>query len=401
MDTSKKKRVNASWLLAIAGCAGFLTAFAHAATWEIEVVDHTGSGRFSTLKIDRDGNCHVSFVVEDAEHTLKYGFWDHRLKRWFVMPVATGASFSSMALDSKQRPHIAWADFGTGSGTKLRYAHFDGTRWEIEPVRLSSDVVGYYTSIAMDSHDMPSISFYEMRGPKGTDLADRMRVVTRNEEGWEVRTVDADAQSGKFNSIAVDSHGGIHLAYANVSGLLGGMRYAYGFDKAWRVEILEGLRENNNGYVGFSAAIAVDKDSNPHVTYMNQSTGAVKYAVRRNGSWQIQAIDKISKVGYPDRNSITLDEDGRPYITYYDGGAASLKIAYLDGNKWVGEVIDRAASGFTSSAQIHDGMIWVSYADDANGGLKVAHAALPGKKSGAAQALESAPKPPVPTPLQK
>ena len=392
MGTWKNRRVKAAQILVIAASAGILAAAP--LTWEIEVVDHTGPGKYSSLKFDTKGNAHLAFIVEDSHHTLKYAFWDHALKKWFVMTVATEASFCSLAVDSKQHPHISWADFGTGSGTKLRYAHFDGTQWEQEPIRLHSDVVAYYTSVAVDPNDMPAISYYEYRGAKGSDEVDRLRVVTRRANTWEVRTVDPEPQSGKFNAIAIDPGGGIHVAYANVSGMFAGMRYAFGSDKHWRVEILEGLRENKGGYVGFSANIALDKESNPHVTYMNQSNGTVKYAVRRNGVWRIQAVGRVSKVGYPDRNSIALDDDGRPYITYYDAGAGALMISYPDGKKWIAEVIDGDSAGFTSSVQIDNGKIWVSYADEGVGGIKVAHADLPGGLS----PMDSAPALKVPLP---
>src|SRR5580704_17328425 len=81
-----------------------------AADWQVELVDQSGPGKFSSLKIDRDGNAHLAYVVDDGKDSLKYAFWDHTLNRWFIMVVAQGASFSSLALDSKQRPHISYAD---------------------------------------------------------------------------------------------------------------------------------------------------------------------------------------------------------------------------------------------------------------------------------------------------
>jgi hypothetical protein len=374
MRTASKKRVfRAGSLLAAAGLMLYSAGFARATAWAIELIDGSGLGKFSSMKIDRDGNVHVAYIVEDGQLTLKYGFWDHKLKRWFTMPVAKAASFCALTLDSKQRPHISWADDGTVSGTKLRYAYWDGSDWKKQAIQLNSDVIGYYTGIALDPQDRPSISFYEYRGPRGSNISVRMRVVSWTGERWQVSTADGENQSGKFNALAADSQGRIHLAYGNVGGLTAGMRYGLLDGKSWKIEILEGLRENRGEYVGQAASITVDKAGDAHVSYMNATTGVVKYAERKNGKWQIQVVDRVSRVAYPDRNGITLDEEERPFISYYDFGAGSVKIAYRDGNRWMGETIDSGGCGFTSSIQVHEGAVWVSYADDVNHGLKVAH----------------------------
>ena len=62
-----------------------------------------------------------------------------------------------------------------------------------------------------------------------------------NGEYWQVETVDGDNQSGKFNSMAIDAQGHIHLAYANVNDMTAGARYAYWDGTSWKLDILDGL----------------------------------------------------------------------------------------------------------------------------------------------------------------
>ena len=353
-----------------------LAAAGSANTWQIELVDQSGPGRFSSLKIDQTGNVHIAYIVDDDYHTLKYAFWDHSNKRWFTMALAAGASFCDLALDSKQRPHISYADYGTGSGAKLRHAYWDGAEWQNRVVPLNSDVIGYYTSIVLDANDNPTISFYEYRGPKGTEIAVRMRTVTWNGKYWEVHTVDGDNQSGKFNSMAIDSQGHRHLAYANVSAMIGGVRYAFWDGTTTKLEIVDDRSQNNTELVGYSLCMAVDSEGNPHVTYVNYSRPAVKYAVRKAGRWSVQSIEALAGTAYPDRNSIAIDPDGHPYIGYYDPGRGTLRLAHPDHEKWSVETVDGDSSGFTSSMQIDRGVIWISYSDEANGALKVARREL-------------------------
>ena len=357
---------------AVAALAAYLASAAKGDNWEIETVDQSGAGKSSSLRIDKSGDAHVVYVTDDGAHSLKYGFWDHRLKQWFVMSVASGASFCSLALDSHQHPHISYADFGTGPGAKLRYAFWDGSAWHTQAIPLNSDVIAYYTSIGLDATDHPSISFYEYRGQVGTEFSVRLRIVTWTGKLWEVKTLDGENQSGKFNSLAIDLQGHIHVAYANVNALTAGMRYAYWDGRSWSLEAFDGRAENSSLLVGYSVCLALDADGNPHVTYMNYSTPIVKYAVRRAGRWEVQAVDRLGGVAYPDRNSIVIDDRGRAYIGYYDSGQGLLKVAHQEGTKWVVEIVDGGSSGFTSSLQLHDGVLWISYADEAGMGLKVA-----------------------------
>jgi len=161
------------------------------------------------------------------------------------------------------------------------------------------------------------------------------------------------------------------------------MRYAYWDGKAWEREMVESQRQAG-GYVGQGSAITLDQAGTPHVAYSDASNRLIKYAVRKADGWHIQAVDRVLGVAYPDRYGIALDEDRRPYIAYYDGGRRTLKLAFQDGSRWFTEAVDVNNAGFTCSAQIDQGTIWISYSDAADNGLKVAridvqslHSAVP------------------------
>lgn len=360
----------------LAGLLLFLTAAASGGAWQIEMVDQSGTGRYTSLKIDKQGNAHLVYVVDDGKDTLKYAFWDHVLRRWFTEKVAEGASFSSLALDSQQHPHISWADYGTVHGCKLHHAYWDGTSWKVQAIPLAAETVAYYTSIALDANDNPSISYYEYDGPRGTEFRVRMRVVTWTGHNWQVTTADGSNQSGKFNSLAIDTRGMLHLAYANVNAGTAGLRYGVWDGDSWRTEEADGRFGGNLDYVGHGVAMVLDSNGDPHVSYLNSTKPSVRYAVRKNGKWVVEVADRLIGVGYPDRNSIALDERGTPYLSHYDAGLGSLKVAHKEGDKWVSEIVDGNGSGFTSSIQVASGMVWVSYADEGAAGTKVARAAI-------------------------
>ena len=357
-----------------AGLLCFPAGAASGAGWTIESADSQGLPiKYTSLKTDSQGNVHVAYVIDDQNHyPLRYAFWDHSLKRWFTMTVDQNVGTCSLAIDSKQHPHISYTDF---AGGRLRYAFWDGLKWTTQVVPLNSENINYYQGIALTPDDRPGISFYEYRGPKDSDLKIRLRTVMWDGKVWALRTVDSDEGSGKFNAIAADSQGHLHIAYANVSAGTGGMRYAFWDGKTWKTEILEGEKENNGHGVGYSCNIVLDSEANPHLTYMDEVERIVKYAVRKNGSWRIQPIARVRGVGYPDRNSIALDSHGVPYISYFDAGAGSLHLTHPAGDKWVIETVDTDGAGFTPSLQIDGDTIWISYADGGNG-LKVARRPL-------------------------
>jgi hypothetical protein len=368
--------------LALVAVLCLWSAHCSAASWTVETVDPGGVGRFSSLAIDRDTNAHVAYVLDDGRNTLKYGFWDHSLKRWFLMNVADNASFCSLTLDSKQHPQISFVDYGTMAGSKLRYAHWDGKAWTVIAVPLSAETIAYYTSIVLDANDNPTISFYEYNGPKGTDFRVRLRTVTWNGKFWAVQTIDGENQSGKFNAMVRDQQGSIHLAYANVNTMTASTRYAHWDGKSWSLETVDGKAQNQEENVGYSMCIAIDREGNPHLSYMNYTSPALKYAVRINGKWEVQTIARVSGVAYPDRNSIIVDDSGTTYIGYYDAGPGVLKLVHNDGKKWITEVVDSNASGANSSLQTDHGTLWITYADESHNALKIAHRPLADAPSG-------------------
>jgi len=378
MNVISEKRTRASSLALMVIAVVSLAGVCQAANWQIETIDATGVGKFSSLKIDRDGNAHVAYVTDDGGNTLllKYAFWDHLLKNWFIMPIARGASFSSLVLDSKQRPHISYADAGTITGTKLHHAYWDGTEWKRETVPVNSTKLGYWTSIALDSHDFPTLSYYELDGPAGTDYRVRMRTVTWNGKYWELNTVDGSNQSGKFNSLAMDAQDHTHLAYANVNATTAGIRYAFWDGKKWNLDVVEGLQNTEFHIVGYSCYLVLDQDGNPHITYTDMHKPAVKYAVRKDGRWNTEQVDLLGNAGYPDRNSLALDSQGIPYVGYHDAGRGLLKVAHKEGDKWMAEIVDSNSTGYTSSMQIDHGVLWISYADESSGALRVARKEL-------------------------
>jgi hypothetical protein len=357
--------------LGAVSCLGALllsSAVMRAGDWQVGVVPGSVGGKYSTLQMDKFGNAHVSYF-DESQGAVQYSFWDHLLDKWFNTTLGRCGAFTSLVLDSKQRPHISCP--GGGSGSVMHF-YWDGSSWKTQPVDLHAVVINYFTSIVLDSNDYPSISYYEENGAGENHL--RLRVVTWNGRLWEARTVDSDLGSGKFNSMAMDSKGNPQIAYGNVEYMNASLRFARWNGSGWNAEILEG--KGVPGTSMWSVAMVLGKDDAPHIAYTDQRNQIVKYATKRDGKWVLEAVDSVNGVAYPDRNGIALDDQGNPYLSYYDGGRGVLKVAHKQDGKWVAEVIDENFAGFTSSLQISNGNIWVTYASEFGQQLKVARRPL-------------------------
>ena len=346
----------------------FLTS-AVAGDWQIGVIDPGIGGEYSSLRLDKYGNAHVAYV-DSVNANLKYAFWDHSLDKWFITTVDRSQGFCSLVLDSHQYPHISYLDYGTGG---IKYAYWNGTTWQKQRIQIVAKEILFYTSIALAPGNLPHITYYEYFGPDG-DQELHLRDVSWDGGQWEVRTVDATPGSGKFNSIAADNSGTLHVAYGNVKYENASLRYATWNGRSWDVEILEGAGQPGTSM--WSSTLLMDKLDRPHIAYTDVRNREVKYATKPGEAWSTEVVDSLVKEGYPDRNGIALDEAGNPYISYYDAGAGLLKMAHRVDGHWLVEVVDRNYAGFTNSLQIHGHTVWITYADERTKDLKFARRSI-------------------------
>ncbi len=358
-------RLFPSRTIARRSCGAFLLGFctlaaAQAPEWKVSIVPDVPGGKFASLKMDSYGNAHVVHM-DGFDNMIRYSFWDRTLNKWFSTDLERGSGFCSLVLDSKQRPHISYP-----AGTGVIHRFWDGEKWQRQFADVHARVINYYTSIVLDANDYPSISFYEEAG--AGDACCRLRIVVWNGTFWDLKTIDATHGSGKFNSMAMNSQGHPEIAIGNVEYMTLSLRYARWNGEAWNVEILDNTVSSK-----WSVAMVLDKNDSPHIVYTDVQAHMVKYAAKRAGKWEIQAVDSIVRNAYPDRNGIAVDAEGNPYVSYYDAGLGVLKVAHRVNGRWVAEVVDQDYAGYTSSMQIANDTIWLTYGDERGEQLRFAH----------------------------
>jgi hypothetical protein len=254
--------------------------------WQVETVDSNGNvGEYSSIALDSNGRPHISYH-DTTNLDLKYAYWDGT--QWQVETVDSDGKtgeWTSIAIDTNDRLHISYYDTYSGPPAvgepvirteDLMYAYWDGTQWQVETVDRGTDNIGEYSSIALDSNNRPHISCYD-------DIYSNIphyNLVYACWDGsqWQFTTVDDDTDSfaggdivGKYSSIALDSRGRPHISYYDGTNL--DLKYAYWDGTQWEVETVD-----SNGNVGAFTSIAIDTNDLVHISYSDSMSGYLKYA---------------------------------------------------------------------------------------------------------------------------
>ena len=194
-------------------------AYWNGSKWVIEVVDNNGDvGMFSSLALERDPLQTNGIAEPPVPHISYYDNTFHRLKHadraggtWApnIETVDTHfhtGTFSSLALDSDNNPHIAYFESDLVSFLRsLRYAYWDPdtSTWVIED-DVDADDTGSYCSLALDPDDHPYIAYYDAK-------SDYLSFAYNNGTGWHYERygdiqdqITGERTNGIYNSIAVD-----------------------------------------------------------------------------------------------------------------------------------------------------------------------------------------------------
>jgi hypothetical protein len=310
-----------------------------------ETVDVSGNvGEYSSLAIDSRGNPHIAYFDRSSWH-LKYA-----VKAGGVWSTETAdATFlegegCSIALDAQDNPHISYF---ANSIYDLKYAVKVAGVWMIETAVAAGDV-GWQTSLALDSQGNPHISHF--------DVDNSALLYTYKAGGlWWTETVDDVGWTGEFSSIAVDDHGKIHISYHNDTS--GDLLYAHRSGTGWALQTVD-----SDPSVGEYTSLALDAQGRPSISYYDLANTRLKYA-EWNAGWSVEVVYDAGNAGQ--YTSLALDADGNPHIGFYGGTAGGLRYAVRRGGTWTIEVVDGmgARGPYNSIALDAQGNPCISYYD--------------------------------------
>ena len=289
--------------------------------WQREIVE---SGDYydntTSLVLDSNDHPHIAYVSWAVggwpAHGLKYAYHDGNA--WNITYLEEMVDFASLALDSKERPHISCSKGGEWPGYWLKHIYWNGSQWHNETVDQDGWV--RWNSIAVDSNDRIHISYKKFI----TSRSGHLKYAYFNGDSWKNETLDDQGNAGSYNSIALNSSGLPHIAYrdSTYSGVhlkQSNLSFTYFDGDSWNKEIVD-----SDYYVGLYNSLFIDTLDRPHISYIeSQPNDALLYAFWNGVAWQNETVESGGWFSY---SSMALSPSGQKHICYRSGDG--LKYAY-------------------------------------------------------------------------
>jgi Leucine-rich repeat (LRR) protein len=279
-------------------------------------------GKYTSVATDTNGNLHVSYI-DDVSYDLRYA--TNSSGTWSQQTIDTGViQRNSIAVSSLGTVHICYYD--TFNDT-LKYAFGSGGSWSIETPDTTSDNVGEYCDITLDSDGHAHISYYDR-------THGNLKYATKETGSWQYETVESTGNVGLYTSISLDGNNNATIAYADSSRHLFSISGTYG---SWG-----SVDSPESGVVlkGYDA-LAIDSVDRLHTAYF-KGTDFI-YASRKDAVWSHETLDSSVNGDY-----MALDTDRRDnaYIAYYDVDDTAVKFATNASGAWIKEsVVSSGAVG--------------------------------------------------------
>lgn len=272
------------------------------------VVGEDSDAHGRVWKMSLYNTAHISYYNSTSgSESLKYAYYNGLTWHTYTVDNAPYAGYyTSIALDSHNFPHISYWDGGT---TYLKHAYYNGSAWNIEIVDSSGNV-GQYSSIAIDKNDNIYISYYDSTNQD-------LKCAIKSGGVWNISTVDSIGDAGKYSSIAVDTAGIVHISYYDA--LNGYLKHAWrDIDGTWQTETVDFETSSDNGWY---TSIALDSLNNPHISYYCNNYNTLRYASFNGSAWSIESNVAEGST----YTSLVIDSNDFAHISYINGGLNYIK----------------------------------------------------------------------------
>lgn len=309
--------------------------------WQIQVVETRGdTGQSPSIALDSNGYPHIAHITHvdhpnGSSERLYHLYWDGI--RWHNELVAAAATMGqeiSLAIDSNDNPHIAFA--ANQGGLELIHAYWDGSAWQMQVIVSSGlGVLPPQVSLALDSNNNPHVVYTVV------DPVEAFRYAAWNGTVWQIQTIEVvDFSFGTFSSLALDSNNHPHIAYLHEAN--DDLKYAHYNGSSWQINIVD----SSSHFSIFDRFFDLELVGNaPVIAYYVDFGGFLNYAQWDGNNWQTQTIITAS---FPDslggELSLAIDSADNPHVSYAYSISVqeSLRYVYWDGGQWQNEILDNS-----------------------------------------------------------
>jgi hypothetical protein len=387
--------------------------------WETWVVENksqapNGDGLYTSIVVDRYNVTHVSWI-NPSTWEVKYGRFENN--RWSVEsvgPTASSGFFSyttSIDIDPDGNPSVSY----TNPDGHLIFAHRTNINtWSREDIAGDSEYKVQFSSLKYSHHGEASIAYTKHKGyafvAGDTQLNLIRKYVARSGPYWadmkvsrEIATSFDLSGSGYEPSLGFTRQGRWWIAFRTADpndGTRPRLKIAREQDSTGWWDTLDGAYAHS----GLHPSLAVDSKGDAHIIHTvkipNDNAGGglnhcIEYAlVSRSSTW-ITSAEKLVKWVDDSNNpnwyteyrwmedpwkSLVLDSTDTPHISYSDNYLEHINgLKYMTIDKstglWITRTVDDSGSVGRCNAiavDISDNP-WISYQDNSNSAVKVAH----------------------------
>ena len=289
-----------------------------------EVISGFKAIESTTIVIDRDGLPNIATPSPDyLENSFMRYFktgpsWDYRRFFDFWQP----SPLISFAVNKNNNDMYFVGPIYQSTAKMKLMMNYNGSN-KLSAVSINK---AQYPSIAIDSASRYHIAYYDYGGVDSTSTALYYISGEVATDTYKVTVVDAAGDVGWWTSIAVDSNNLPHISYYDKTNLR--LKYAYKtMAGTWAIEVVD------SGNVGLTTSIKLDKQNRPHIAYYDAGNLNLKYVYKSGGIWNKFTIDSAGAVGF--YSSLALDSNDRPHISYRDATNLKLKYArFISAEGW-------------------------------------------------------------------
>jgi hypothetical protein len=317
MNRATSMRCAAVLLTLVAGTASHLSAqglslsavqglqpHSTAGTWKNIVLDQGDYPTGPSIAIDRSGRLHICYARAYGPHPgLQYltnatGVWQRE-----TVVEAYGIDACDMQVDQSGFVHLLYDQF-QDSKYSLKYINNVGGSWQspasVNPVGYDPSFIGASLSVASDGKVHACT-----RSGHAPDYLENVVYLTNESGSWVADTIGYGLCAA---SMALDAHGGLHVAYYGKQGVL----YQTKSGGTWQApELVDSVTDILEG---MTLDVAADSLGQPHIGYMGAGVRKICYAVRLASSWQITTVDSGTPTGF--FGSVEIDHGNHPCVAY-------------------------------------------------------------------------------------
>jgi outer membrane protein assembly factor BamB len=297
-------------------------------SWNTQTV--TTGGSFGPIYMSLDSNNNPHLIYGGVNDLLYYASWNGQ--KWNIQSIIQGGTPNQLLLDSNNTPYILYK----GSNDITYYATLNGSNWVFQTVPE-----GYGYSLALDSKDKPHLAYAHSllvsQYPQGiTNNVAMLRYASWNNSNWDIQTLDSPTSRSDSIYLALDKNDNPHIMY--------GYDTYYppsgGYTSSVKFAVWNGIRWNIKTALtdlDYFGNIALDSNGGTHfiyaIHYPHESTinATLGYASWDGTNLHTQSVTTNNPLGMFSQANLALDSHNNPHIEFFNG---SLMYASLVNTNW-------------------------------------------------------------------